>query len=197
MVAASVALVAAPAAANAAGDAAARAQAASNRCPDAATPPRALALAEAQAAMLCLINAQRTARGLRSLRSHPSLAKVASAFARLMAEQRFLDHTSPDGSTLVSRIKATRYLGGSSSWTLGENIAWVSAGRSTPRATVEAWMNSPPHRANLLASRFTDVGIGLAAGGGTAEINPNGVGTTYVTDFGHRTTLGRVAKRRP
>lgn len=41
--------------------------------------------------------------------------------------------------------------------TLGENIA---AGQSTPEEVVEAWMQSPGHRANILNANFTKLGVG-------------------------------------
>ena len=189
-----VAAVALPAGAWAATSAASRAHAAGDRCPDADTLPSKLTIAEAQAATLCLINAERGARGLRPLRPQTTLARSAGGFAQLMAEQGFFAHTSPGGSTLLSRVKASSYLGRATRWSLGENIAWGTERLATPRATVKSWMTSPPHRSNLLASHFTDVGIGLAAGGGPANINPDGLGTTYVTDFGQRTVKAQFAK---
>jgi uncharacterized protein YkwD len=132
------------------------------------------------------MNAERTSRGLRKLRSEPTLARVARAFAREMGAKQFFDHESPAGSTLASRVKATRYLRGASGWSLGENIAWGTGDLATPRSIVKGWMDSPPHRANLLSSRFTEVGIGTGAGGGSAEMNPDRLGTSYVTDFGQR-----------
>jgi len=175
---------------------AARAKAASNACASADSLPGRLSATQAQATTLCLMNAQRTARGLRALSAQPTLTKVATGYAKQMADQHFFDHTSPSGSTLLSRVKATSYLAGATNWSLGENIAWGTNRLSTPRATVENWMKSPPHRANLLSSQFTEVGIGLAAGGGTLDDNPDGLGTTYVTNFGKRIMSARSAKQR-
>ncbi|GAA0395232.1 hypothetical protein GCM10010357_15280 [Streptomyces luteireticuli] len=45
---------------------------------------------------------------------------------------------------------------------IGENLA---CGRGSPAEVVGGWMNSPGHRANILNSGFTDIGIGLAGGG--------------------------------
>lgn len=44
----------------------------------------------------------------------------------------------------------------------GENIA---QGQATPQVVVTAWMNSPGHRANILSTNFTEIGVGYAAGG--------------------------------
>ncbi|BDG35019.1 CAP domain-containing protein [Saccharococcus caldoxylosilyticus] len=46
--------------------------------------------------------------------------------------------------------------------TAGENIA---AGQRTPQEVVNAWMNSPGHRANILNKNFTHIGVGYAKGG--------------------------------
>jgi uncharacterized protein YkwD len=43
-----------------------------------------------------------------------------------------------------------------------ENIA---AGQTTPQEVVQAWMNSPGHRANILNGNYTYIGVGYAKGG--------------------------------
>jgi uncharacterized protein YkwD len=126
-----------------------------------------------RSATLCLMNSERGAHGVAGLRAHPALASAAASYARQMVSERFFAHTSPRGSTVLSRIRDTTYLRGAPGWAVGENIASGSGTMATPRAIVEAWMESPGHRANLLSPCFRDVGIGIAAG-------------TYVTDFGRR-----------
>jgi uncharacterized protein YkwD len=165
--------------------AAARARAAGEHCPFADALPGQAAVDDARDATLCLMNAQRTARGLGRLRDQPALAASAARYARLMVRQRFFDHTSPGGSTMLSRIKATSYLRDVISWTVGENLAWGTGPLATPRATVQAWMRSADHRANLLARNFADVGVGIAQGAPEALLDGE-VGGTYVTDFGRR-----------
>jgi hypothetical protein len=54
---------------------------------------------------------------------------------------------------------------------LGENIAY---GYSTAQAVMDAWMNSPGHRANILNPNFTQIGIAIAYA-------PDG--TPYMTQF--------------
>lgn len=39
----------------------------------------------------------------------------------------------------------------------GENIAY---GQKSPEEVMEAWMNSPGHRANILNEKFTTIGVG-------------------------------------
>ena len=78
-------------------------------------------------ATLCLLNQERTSRGLKPLKASTPLLTVARRYSEQMVRQRFFAHVSPSGSTLVQRVrKSTRYLRGARSWALGENIAWGS-----------------------------------------------------------------------
>ena len=71
-----------------------------------------------------------------------------------MVKRNYFSHTSPDGTTFVTRAKAAGYTS-----PIGENIAW---GYRTPEAVMTAWMNSPGHRANILNCKAKAVGVGLA-----------------------------------
>ena len=95
------------------------------------------------------------------------------------------DSTSDGGCTTfsVGRIRSAHYLQGARGWTVGENIAWGSLDWATPRAIMRSWMNSPPHRANILNRSFRDIGIGVARG---APVSGVSNAATYVTDFGAR-----------
>lgn len=131
-------------------------------------------------ATLCLMNAERRARGLRPLRADRALRRAARGHANTMVRRHFFDHVSPSGSTMMARVRAASYLRHAGAYSVGENIAWGGGSLGTPRAIVRAWMKSPGHRANLLHPRFRDVGVGIAAG-----VPPGGMeGGTYVTDFG-------------
>jgi uncharacterized protein YkwD len=167
------------------GSAAARARAASERCDSGDALPGQVAASDMRDAVLCLMNAERSARGLKRLRAQTDLGQAAGKFARQMVRDRFFDHTSPGGSTMVSRIRATDYLHDTARWTVGENLAWGTGTKATPRATVDAWMHSADHRANLLDRSFSEVGIGIAAGA-PADLEAGETGGTYVTDFGRR-----------
>jgi uncharacterized protein YkwD len=175
----------APSTAQADSGSAARARAAGERCVGADAMPGQTAGDDLRAATLCLMNAERTARGLGRLQTEPLLGRVASTYARQMVRGQFFDHTSPGGSTMLARIRATSYLRDVTSWSVGENLAWGSGTLATPRAMVRAWMQSAEHRANLLDRHFADVGIGVAAGAPVA-LEPGELGGTYVTDFGRR-----------
>jgi hypothetical protein len=65
---------------------------------------------------------------------------------------------------------------------VGENIAWGESYLSTPANIVKAWMNSPPHKANVLNGEFEEIGLGIVP---ATPLTTN-AGATYTTDFGRR-----------
>jgi uncharacterized protein YkwD len=132
-------------------------------------------------ATLCVLNVERARHKLRPLRLNRKLSAAAQRHSRAMARRRFFSHTSLSGASFVDRIRSTGYLSGARSWMVGENIAYGSGSRSTPRSIGTAWMNSPPHRANILNSSYRAIGIGIASG---TPVGPRG--GTYTTDFGRR-----------
>jgi uncharacterized protein YkwD len=76
--------------------------------------------------------------------------------ASAMAAQDFFSHTAPDGQWLTDRAAAADY----GVWLfLGENLA---AGQPTPERVVAAWLDSPTHRANVLAAEACEIGVGRA-----------------------------------
>jgi uncharacterized protein YkwD len=155
-------------------------------CADADLMPTSDNVAALRDATLCLLNVQRTSRGLKAFASSPQLRKVAQNYSQAMVRQRFFDHVSPSGATLLNRVRrGTTYLSGVRDYSLGENIAWGSGQYATPRETVKGWMESRGHRTNILNRRFRHIGIGIAIG---APEDSQGVpAATYTTDFGHHT----------
>jgi uncharacterized protein YkwD len=147
--------------------------------------PTAATISDARDATLCLLNEERSSRGLDRLRANSRLRDAAQAYSRAMVVNDFFDHVSPGGSTLVSRVKATRYLAGANGWMLGENIAWGGSTRATPRQTVDAWMHSAGHKRNILTGTFDEIGVGIAIGA-PAQLPGDMPSATYTTDFGNR-----------
>lgn len=141
--------------------------------------------ASLRSATLCLVNAERAKRGLAPLAPNVHLGKAAQNYSLAMVRQSFFDHVSPSGSTLLSRIKrGTRYLRGARNYSLGENIAWGSGEFASPQQTVNGWMESAGHRANILNRRFRHIGVGVAFG--APEDDQGMPAATYTTDFGQR-----------
>ncbi|MEV3951965.1 sigma-70 family RNA polymerase sigma factor [Streptomyces halstedii] len=103
--------------------------------------------------VMALVNAERAKEGCGAVSGNSLLATAASRHSADMADRDYFSHTSPDGTDPGDRITAAGYR-----WsTYGENIA---KGQTTPAAVMEAWMNSPGHRANILNCAFKEIGVG-------------------------------------
>ena len=132
---------------------------------------RPLHLSHAERTLLTAINSARAAAGVPPLRATGSLSSAAAWQSQVLAGAGYLDHTSPDGSTLLDRLTRARWHG----TTAGEDLAVAPS----PADAVAMWMQSPGHRANLLSPSFRTVGLGLARGAWS------GRAALYVTaDFG-------------
>ncbi|WP_053227645.1 CAP domain-containing protein [Solirubrobacter soli] len=149
-------------------------------CPSVNVAPRAANATEIRTGVLCLINAERSQRGLVSLRENVKLRSAAVAHSSDMVRNGYFAHTSLDGDTFVDRILAAGYTSRTAAWSLGENLAWGTGDVSTPRGIHDAWMRSSGHRANILKAGYRELGIGVRPG----VPKDAGVGATYTTDFG-------------
>lgn len=129
---------------------------------------------------VCLLNKQRGQQGMRKLRFNRRLSAAATSHSRDMVKKEYFDHVSKTGKDVVDRLTNTGYLGGASTWTVGENLAWGAGSRSTPREIVTSWMQSPGHKANILNPRFREIGIGVVFD----TPSPEWTGATYTTTFG-------------
>jgi uncharacterized protein YkwD len=110
------------------------------------------------------------------------LTAAAERHSADMVQRRYFEHETPDGQSVADRVRHTGYLGGAGDWALGEDIGWGTGTLGTPASIVQAWMNSPPHRAVLLSRRLQEVGVGIARG---VPVNASGGGgATYTLDAG-------------
>jgi uncharacterized protein YkwD len=148
-------------------------------CSGADSDPTSLGQGQTVNTTLCLLNRERSIRGLRRLRHDAKLTRAAAGHAGDMVAKHYFDHTSKSGASFVTRIKRTGWTRSRRSWTVGENIGYGSGSLATPREMVKAWMHSAGHRQNILARQFKLIGIGVANGAPTG-----GGGATYATDFG-------------
>ena len=98
-----------------------------------------------------LVNEERAKYDLAPLTSDESV--TAAAQVRAEEIKSSFSHTRPNGTSFSTALKeqSVSYRGS------GENIAW---GQKTPEKVVEAWMNSSGHRANILNSKYTTIGVG-------------------------------------
>ena len=153
-------------------------------CPHSGDLVTALSAPDRRAALLCAVDAERTARGLSAVGENGQLTRAAQGHADDMVARRFFQHVTPGGSTLGDRVNATGYIERRRDWELGEAIAWAQQPLDTPDTLVRAWLASPEHRAIILDRRFRDLGIGVTPGLTDGSANP---GATAVLDFGFRT----------
>ena len=105
-----------------------------------------------------LVNAERAKYGLPALTEDWELSRVARYKSQDMHDNRYFAHNSPTYGTPFQMIHAF----GLSYRAAGENIAM---GYQTPAAVVAGWMNSEGHRANILSSSYTKIGVGYVADG--------------------------------
>jgi uncharacterized protein YkwD len=135
-------------------------------CTAADQQPTAENVIAIESATLCLVNKERTDRGLAALSVDPLLQGVAVAHSADMIARDYFAHTTPSGETAPQRILASGYVPAGAGYAIGENIAFGTGSLSTPRSIVTAWMNSPGHRANILNGSFSTVGVGITHSGG-------------------------------
>ncbi len=112
--------------------------------------------------MLASINTSRAAAGVAPIAFCGNLTTAAVAHSADQAAHLTMSHTGSNGSTMVSRAEASGYLGWSN---LGENVAY---GYGSVAEVMAAWSASSGHRANIVSTSFTHVGVGrVVAGNGT------------------------------
>jgi uncharacterized protein YkwD len=150
-------------------------------CPNPDLAPSAETLAPMAEATLCLVNGERADRGLAPLTANARLADAATAYAQDLVAGQYFSHTGRDGSGVLERIKRSGYVPRGTAYVLGENLAWGSGALATPGAIVNAWMNSPGHRDNILNPDFREIGVGIVSGNPRSA---DGRGATYTTHFG-------------
>ncbi len=105
-----------------------------------------------------LVNEIRKENGLKELTYDWQLSRVARIKSEDMRDNKYFSHTSPTYGSPFQMLKSF----GITYRSAGENIA---RGQATPQAVVNAWMNSSGHRANILNSSFTHIGVGYASSG--------------------------------
>ena len=150
-------------------------------CTGADLTPDATNLAQVESSTLCLLNAERTSRGLTALRGNARLRSAALEHSGDMVDHHYFAHEDRSGGGPEDRIYDAGYIPRYGPWVIGENIAWGTDYLATPREIVLAWMNSTPHRKNILYTDFREIGIGVVLGVPDPAL---GDGATYSTEFG-------------
>ena len=100
-------------------------------------------------AMIRSINSVRAAHGLRPVRADPALTRGAMSHSHSMLAHGYFAH--------ARRLHAATFR------SIGEIIEWHTGGARV-RVATQMWLNSPPHRALMLAAGFRYAGAGWATG---------------------------------
>jgi uncharacterized protein YkwD len=152
--------------------------------PSASTRP-AVSLDSLSKGVLADVNALRKSRGLTALRISASLTAAAAQHSTEMARVGYFAHESADGSAFDKRLARFYPMGPRHFWSVGENLVWAAPDLSADKA-LELWMNSPPHRENLLTSRWREIGISAVHVDSAPGSYGGGPATIITTDFGVR-----------
>ncbi|NOU96851.1 hypothetical protein GC093_27045 [Paenibacillus sp. LMG 31456] len=102
--------------------------------------------------VLDIVNQERSKAGLTPLTMNAELSKMAMVKAQDMSNNNYFDHNSPTHGSPFDMMKEFGITYNSA----GENIA---KGQTTPTQVMNDWMNSPGHKANILNSSYTKIGI--------------------------------------
>ena len=132
------------------------------------------------------MNAIRASRGLRALRVSRQLSAAAAYHTNQMGLRGFFEHESANGADFWKRIERFYPSRRFRSWSVGENILWGSPEISAAKA-VREWMESPPHRANIMSREWREVGLGAAHFESAPGQYRGGPVTIVTADFGART----------
>lgn len=154
-----------------------------------AAPPRGLVLGYASnintSQVLEATNRKRLLHGLRPLSLNPLLTQAAKEKANHMFAIDYWAHIGPEGTTPWKFIKQTGYQYS----VAGENLA---RDFDITQTMVEAWMDSPTHKANIIHPKYQDTGIAVVNG------KLDGVETTLVVQmFGMPATTLSSAEATP
>jgi uncharacterized protein YkwD len=107
--------------------------------------------------LLTFTNQKRQEHGLQPLNMNNQLAQAAEQKASHMFAQDYWAHIAPDGTTPWYFIKNSGY----EYLYAGENLA---RGFNSASDVVNAWMDSPSHRDNMLSKNYTEIGFAIQTG---------------------------------
>jgi uncharacterized protein YkwD len=136
-----------------------------------------------ESSVLTQINTLRRQHGLAPLRVNIKLRAAADAHSASMASRGFFAHESADGTSFWQRVQ--RYYPRSSYWSVGENLLWSSPDVDAPGA-LRMWLNSAPHRKNLLTARWREIGLSAVHVDSAPGVYAGSAVTILTADFGVR-----------
>lgn len=117
-------------------------------------------ISEIEQAIFQRVNAERLAAGLPALSYNTTMEYYARMKSKYMGENGHFDHIDKEGRLMNEIIQAD----GISYRAWGENIAYIQGlndYNALSNRFMNNWMNSEGHKANILSSKFTSIGIGV------------------------------------
>lgn len=129
-------------------------------------------------AIVCLVNAERRARGLHGLHTTRALRRAASRHVRDLRSRRYVGHGAGRRSSLANRLRRV----GVRTRRAGENVGAGPARLGSPRSIVAAWMAAGPLRRNVLDPRYRSIGVAAVASVPGVLARSGG---TYAAEFSH------------
>jgi uncharacterized protein YkwD len=123
-------------------------------------------IAEIEQAIYTRVNQERAAAGLPALQYNNTMQHYARIKSQDMGDRGYFDHKNPEGQLITTKMQAD----GVSYRAWGENIAYISGMSGNAQLAtkfMDNWMNSSGHRANILSSNFSSIGIGVYKVGNT------------------------------
>ncbi len=136
------------------------ASAAGGGCPNANSAPNEASKQEFVKSITCLINKERTSRGLKALDNNSDLKGIMSDHVKKMIQQDCLKHRCDGESSIKSRLFESGYLNGADSFRFGENLGY----EQTPNEMIDRWLASDYHKGNILNPKFKDLGVAVEYG---------------------------------
>lgn len=138
--------------------------------------------------IISAINRERSLRNLVALNTDARLSSAAQSKSEDMQARHYFSHTDPEGNYIWPKIVAAGY---TPYLQLGENLAIEFY---STESLVNAWMNSPTHRANILNEGFKDQGMGLEFGNADTGQYHSAIANTFGTLSVKKTSAAPAVK---
>jgi uncharacterized protein YkwD len=135
--------------------------------------------------VLATVNRFRVAHGLVALHEAGALDRSARQHSLEMGRRGYFGHASANGTAFWRRIRRYYPTHRFSYWSVGENLVWQSPSLSAA-AALKLWIASPPHLANLLSTRWRQIGVSAVAVAHAPGVYGGRRAIIITTDFGVR-----------
>jgi uncharacterized protein YkwD len=153
--------------------------------PTTALGTRARASVSLVSTMVSQLNAIRSAHGLARLTISPGLTAAAIRHSDEMVARGYFAHKNDNGTPFWQLIERYYPEGSARFWSVGQNLLWAS-GQVDAAVALQTWMHSPPHRANILDPRWSQIGVAVVEAPGAHGVFGGRNVTVITTDFGVR-----------